>query len=315
MNNDLVSIIVPVYNLESYIEKCLNSIKNQTYSNLEVIVIDDGSTDKSKEIIDSFATDNRFFVYSNSNHGVSYTRNFGIEHSHGRYLLFVDGDDYIENDFVEKLYEAITASKTKITVCGYNIVKDSETKSVKYNSKLITKNEYLNNIINYNLAPWNKIYDRCLFEKVRFQVGVDAEDVLILPELLEQCDSIQIINCCLYNYVVRESSFTHRKYTVKHLDIPLAFIYLSNYIMDNGDKNGMISVLNATIHKIVIALINKSKNTEFDGKLHEIKDKFRLVIKKARKDGRSLKYVIYWKMSLCFPCLVYKIMESRWNGR
>ncbi len=108
-NNDLISIIIPAYNIEKYIERCINSILNQTYKNLEIIIIDDGSKDKTSKICDIIAkSEKRIHVYHNKNHGVSYSRNYGIKKATGEYIAFIDGDDTIEKTYIEELYNKIT---------------------------------------------------------------------------------------------------------------------------------------------------------------------------------------------------------------
>ena len=105
-DNDLISIIIPIYNVEKYMEKCLNSVVNQTYNNIEIILIDDGSKDKSREICDNYAKkDNRIKVVHKENNGVSSARNTGIDMSKGKYITFIDSDDYIDTDYIETLYK------------------------------------------------------------------------------------------------------------------------------------------------------------------------------------------------------------------
>ena len=122
----MVSVVVPVYNVEKWIERCLNSIRNQTYSDIEVIVVDDGSSDGGKTIAERIACDDRRFrVYSNTNHGVGYTRNFGISKAKGEYIAFVDSDDYISQDYIETLMRHFS-DETDLVICGYNEIAYTE---------------------------------------------------------------------------------------------------------------------------------------------------------------------------------------------
>ena len=120
---DKISIILPVYNVEKYVEKCLNSIKNQDYKNFEAIIVDDGSKDKSVEIIEAFIKkDDRFKLYHKENGGLSDARNFGMNFVTGKFVIFIDSDDYIENKMLTTLYENITKEKADVSICGiYNI--------------------------------------------------------------------------------------------------------------------------------------------------------------------------------------------------
>ena len=120
---DKISIILPVYNVEKYVEKCLNSIKNQDYKNFEAIIVDDGSKDKSVEIIENFIKkDGRFKLYHKENGGLSDARNFGMNFVTGKFVIFIDSDDYIENKMLTTLYENITKEQADVYICGnYNV--------------------------------------------------------------------------------------------------------------------------------------------------------------------------------------------------
>lgn len=113
----LVSVIVPVYNVEKYLDKCISSIISQSYKNLQVLLVDDGSTDASSQICDKYAdNDARIAVYHNSNHGPSYSRNFGLEHSSGEYITFIDSDDWLEDDYVTNLVRAIIETGSELAI-------------------------------------------------------------------------------------------------------------------------------------------------------------------------------------------------------
>ena len=118
-----ISVVVPVYNVEQYLEKCVNSIINQTYKNLEIILVDDGATDKSGKLCDELAKlDNRIMVYHKKNGGLSDARNYGVERATGDYIGFVDGDDYIDAEMYEKLYEAIKKENVDVAECNLKII-------------------------------------------------------------------------------------------------------------------------------------------------------------------------------------------------
>ena len=118
-----ISVVVPVYNVEQYLEKCVNSIINQTYKNLEIILVDDGATDKSGKLCDELAKlDNRIMAYHKKNGGLSDARNYGVERATGDYIGFVDGDDYIDAEMYEKLYEAIKKENVDVAECNLKII-------------------------------------------------------------------------------------------------------------------------------------------------------------------------------------------------
>ena len=123
MDNELISIVIPIYNVEKYIEKCLDSVIKQTYKNIEIILVDDGSPDNCGKICDSYANnDKRIQVIHKENGGLSDARNVGIERANGKYITFVDSDDYIELDYIEYLYTLIKKYNTKISFCKVNVV-------------------------------------------------------------------------------------------------------------------------------------------------------------------------------------------------
>ena len=139
---ELISVVVPVYNVEKYIDKCINSIINQTYKNLEIILVDDGSPDNCGNICDEYAKkDNRIIVIHKENGGVSSARNIGIKNAKGKWITFVDSDDWIENDYVEKLSKIGIQNKAEVVLCGYNRINNNDKQPInaigeikKYNS-------------------------------------------------------------------------------------------------------------------------------------------------------------------------------------
>jgi len=168
--NDLISVIVPVYNCEKYISEALDSIVNQTYNNLEILVVDDGSEDESPAICDKYATDTRVKVFHRPNCGLSATRQFGIDHSNGEYFVTIDSDDYIASDYVEKLYTAIKKNDADIAVCGVSCFSDRSDKiSAVYipnctHEKLVLTKELLSSDF-YRISEdflmtdsWNKMH-------------------------------------------------------------------------------------------------------------------------------------------------------------
>ena len=161
-----VSIIVPIYNAEKYLNRCIDSLINQTKKELEFILINDGSTDSSEEIIKSYS-DKRIKYYKNKNQGIGKTRNFGIEKAKSDYIMFLDSDDYLEYNACEKLYEKISSENLDLVICDYYKVYENGTKEdVKVLSFENTTLKEKNNILlDINLAPWNKIYKLDLIKK------------------------------------------------------------------------------------------------------------------------------------------------------
>lgn len=213
--NDIISVIVPVYNVEKYLDKCIDSIHNQTYKNLEIILVNDGSKDNSKSICQKWKKiDKRIIYIEQKNSGVSSARNKGIELSKGKYIVFLDSDDYVEANMVELLYSEILKNNSDIAIC--NFIKKSEdnyyikkSKINKYDNK---KNQYVKYLLNeYKFGGflWNKMY---LADNIKKYNILFKEDIKIMEDLifnLEYYKYIKKFSICeeyLYNYIKRENS-------------------------------------------------------------------------------------------------------------
>lgn len=209
MNNDLVSIIIPVYNVAQYLDDCLNSIIRQTYKNLEIIIIDDGSTDDSLEICRSFtAKDKRLKVLHQDNAGVSSARNAGLNIMTGNYVLFIDSDDRIEQNMVESFIEIFDEnSKIDAVFCGYKEFDDETGTIIKEvapnQSKMVDRDEGVAEIFGeYSTMLWNKMFRCSIIDKsdlfdVTLKIG---EDELWMVDVLKRASNIMLIGTPLYYY-------------------------------------------------------------------------------------------------------------------
>ncbi len=250
----LVSIIIPIYNLENYIEHCLNSVVNQTYKELEILCIDDGSTDKSAEIIERFAaSDGRIKYFYQENAGVSAARNKGLDEATGKYVMFVDGDDYIHSQMVDIMVDTALKSKTECVFCDSMRVNNYNSESSK---KTINKIDFqcdsYSNLcalskenIEYGQMVWGKLFARKNIENLRFKLGcLVSEDALFSFTYLTQNmhQKIAIVHFPLYFYYNRDGSAVNSKYTDKHMcwilareDILKLFLETkNNYLIANG---------------------------------------------------------------------------------
>lgn len=239
MKNELISIIVPVYNVEKYLEKCLDSITNQTYKNLEIIVVDDGSTDKSGIICDKYAQkDNRIKVIHKINGGLSDARNAGLDICTGDYIGFVDSDDYIESDMYEYLLENLRESKSDVSMCSYCIVDDNDNKNfcfshhknIVFNNKIEILNNQLENAFKANIAVWNKLFVSNIFNNLRFSVGKCSEDSFLLLNWVERCERAIVGEKIKYYYRHRADSLSSRKVNKHLFDEAEAFRKILNNI-------------------------------------------------------------------------------------
>ena len=214
----LISIIVPVYNVEKYLNRCVNSLVNQTYQNLEIILVDDGSTDGCPEICDNWARrDPRVVVRHIENSGIGGARNVGIDHAHGQYLSFVDSDDFVDETFIRVLYDTLVRANCKMSVIGFQRFFDEEKIAVdrtrKWDIRLYTTEEALTCLFaggeQFSDYAWNKMYQRELFASVRYPVKKRFEDVGTSFLLVEQCDRVAYYPAPLYFYFQRADSIMH----------------------------------------------------------------------------------------------------------
>ena len=192
----LISVIIPVYNVEKYLKICLESVVNQTYKNLEIIIVNDGSTDNSLNIMNKYKSDKRVKIYSKENGGLSSARNYGIDNSHGEFISFIDSDDYISNDFIEKLYKQIKCDNSDISMCRY--IREENKFTHTYVAKKLNSEDVLEKILYqddqtlYSVAAWNKLYRKEIFNDIRYPYGKYNEDMFIICEIMKKVKQISI---------------------------------------------------------------------------------------------------------------------------
>lgn len=220
----LVTIVVSCYNIERYVTACLESIAAQTYPTLEVILVDDGATDDTGEILRRFATGRAgWCVHSKPNGGPSSARNAGIELASGEWLMFVDGDDVLDPQAVEKLL-AVALSLGVPLVCGNHWVqsggRDVAVGSVGTEARVLTQREAFESVLYHgelDVSAWGKIYARTLFEAVRYPDGRIYEDTYVFDDILAQVDRVAYLPMPLYHYVMRSGSIVNVAWSGKQL--------------------------------------------------------------------------------------------------
>lgn len=211
---DLITVIVAVYNIEDYVAKCIESVINQTYRTIEILVIDDGSTDKSGGICDAYAErDNRIKVFHGKNRGLSEARNQGIGYAKGDYLVFVDGDDWIHPQMIEMLYDVLKKNGSDIAACGFerkNIrFAEQKYRSSQLSVRNITREEAVSDMYSANVVAWNKLYKRSIFDDIRYPAGRIHEDEFTAHRIYWKCNRISVISEPMYFYVMREDSIVN----------------------------------------------------------------------------------------------------------
>lgn len=221
-NKPLVSIIVPIYNVDKYLLRCLNSISRQTYSNIEVLLINDGSTDNCAAIMDEFVQkDNRFVAFHLSNHGVSAARNYGLQHMTGEYVTFIDSDDLVDCNYVENLYNALIETNTQMSTClAYECNEDIDSykcQEQQFEIKHIKVDEEYDYTQSYvRFSVWGALYSKKLLKNLEFATDLYVgEDAVFSANILSRCNSYAFVNQKLYVYMIYEQSASHGIYNEK----------------------------------------------------------------------------------------------------
>lgn len=237
----LVTIVIPVYNVEKYIRKCIESLQSQTYSNIEMIVVNDGTKDNSLNIVKEMATfDNRIKIISQENQGLSMARNTGIQNANGEYICFVDSDDFVHKDYVKLLLENVIENDADIGVCDFWYIDETgKTWSRKEKKKKVYSNieaikDILTNEQDTEVMTWNKLYKTSLFRdnSIYFPKGKLHEDNFTTYKLYYYANKIVLKPDKLYYYLQRKTSIMGKKFNTRRLDILQAVEETKKFIQD-----------------------------------------------------------------------------------
>ncbi len=243
MSEDIkVSIVVPIYNVEKYLDRCIKSILNQTYKNIEIILVDDGSADESGAIADRYAdTDDRIRVIHKANGGLSDARNAGIDICGGEYICFVDSDDAIDSRYVSCMLEACQKNDADIAICRFENVEADYTVhegNITVAEEVMTSIEALQSIYSANnvntVVAWNKLYSAKLWKDVRYPKGRIHEDEATTYKLLHKAKKVVSLDTVLYYYYRNASGITGSTFSHKRLDILWAIEQRMEYFKNNG---------------------------------------------------------------------------------
>lgn len=226
MENSLISVIVPIYKVEDYLDRCVESLVNQTYHNLEIIMVDDGSPDNCPQMCDEWASkDNRIKVIHKENGGLSDARNAGMKIANGEYIAFVDSDDLVSYRFIEELVKAIRTTKSELSACDVeSFIDDIDVDlSEKLEGEVVsyTSEQALFQLISgrgFRAVAWNKLYHSSLLKEEKFEFGKLHEDEFFTYRIIDKCNRLAFVNVPLYKYRQREGSIMSVK-SDRHLDM------------------------------------------------------------------------------------------------
>lgn len=307
----LVSVIVPIYNVENYLKLCLADILAQSYPNLEIILVNDGSKDASGSICDDFAKkDPRIKVIHQENAGVSAARNTGLDHVNGTYISFIDSDDRVHNQFIELLLHYIGSNK--LITCGYELF--DQDVEVHPNSQInVSQNEIkhisdpLKKLVDIfdilYVVPWNKLYAKSLFDQIRYPSGRVHEDEFVIHEILHQVDISCYMDVPLYYYRRRAGSITADETNVEgFIDKTEAIYNRRNFFLDLGRIDDASALDSALLKRFALPTI---KNTNHIWSQYSLRD-----IYTNDKLGFSTRLILLIKKK-CYPLYVVMVKIGR----
>ncbi|MBT8874510.1 glycosyltransferase family 2 protein [Lactobacillus delbrueckii subsp. bulgaricus] len=327
MNNKLplVSVIVPVYKVEYHLNQCVKSIIDQTYRNLEIILIDDGSPDNCGQLIEDWAKkDKRIVALHQKNGGLSAARNTGLDNCHGKWISFVDSDDYVAKDYIEKMLKVAMRNHTDLVISHYYEVDatSGEKADIKHNlARVYNINEfwklYYSPEGNYVplVVAWDKLYARKIFEKRRYAVGLVHEDEEIIFDVVKNAHRISVISDNLYYYRVNRSGSIMANINASS-EIDQAILEIKKTraadLMHNEFWDGALLATEDLLNSVINAKVKN--NSE---KTRTICSQFMLIVKQNRRilNQHGYKFDRKHRIYFAFPGLIYYLKRVRLSAK
>ncbi len=275
-----MTIVIPVYKVEQYLEFCLDSIRNQTYQNIEIILIDDGSPDRCPEICNHYAKlDKRISVIHKKNGGLSDARNVGLKESKGKYITFIDSDDFVRNDYIEILYNKLQINNADIAICDYQETTISLIEYFNSQNDAIIMNNYQALIDTYvpkkhgmEFVTWGKLYRTSLFKdnNIWFPVGKIHEDTFTTYKLLYYSSNIVFCPDKLYFYRYRKGSIMNSGFSIKNLDKLEALENACKFYLEKNE----LSLLGYALNAEFVTCMTMKKNSKLNKKVKKVISKY-----------------------------------------
>lgn len=321
--NDLISLIIPCYNASLTISKCLDSVISQSFQNLEIIIINDGSTDSTLDIINQYrAKDSRIILINRENSGVSKARNLGIEKAGGAYICFVDSDDWVEKDYCSTLYQSIKENEADISIAeafyedvNGNEVAKHQTFAVSnsiYNKETALKLLLEDKIIQSH--PWAKLYKSELLKNISFPEKLEAfEDYFTMFKVFNSATTLVKTEKKIYHYVQFEDSLSHNLTPKRayHFFLALmeAYNFLNSQVVDSSFRKSIIQNILKKIFMVLKRIIRNTTEDEMISEKEEIRRCFSNFMRYGVGDI-GLEYYIYARLFLYYPKLYTKIISK-----
>ena len=252
----LLSIIVPVYDVERYLPKCMDSILAQTFTDFELILVDDGSPDNCPALCDAAAAkDARIRVIHQKNGGLSAARNAGLDAARGAWIGFVDSDDYIAPEMYEAMYHAVQSTGADLALCDYAEVDETgapcQSMHIRLEKKDFTGRDLLKNATDSTIQPaWNKLYRRDVFAQLRYPEGKLNEDLFLIPEICLNTQKAVVVPKALYYYVQRGGSIMSGNKTLRHFDAAEAAQRYWDCLVENAAYDALANAAKFTMGSV-----------------------------------------------------------------
>jgi len=281
MEKDCISIVVPVYNCHDYLEKCLDSLIHQTYQNLEIVLVDDGSKDDSGAICDRYAIkDKRIKVIHQENGGVAIARNVGVKNTSGKYIGFVDSDDFIELNMYESLYQSLTHNQADIACCGridepMNRKVFQLDEPIVYDKQQAMESFLLTKTIGGSFCE--KLYRRELLEDINFITEYIPDDFITLYSIFKKANKISHTGLASYHYLYRTSSVSHSKFNPKYVGLTIYSKQILNDVQESFPSlvdEAQYLFFHKTIYGAKLAIKDSGKKQDLQTFVKEIKENY-----------------------------------------
>lgn len=269
IRKNCISVIVAIYNMAPYLDRCIQSLLCQTYKDLEILLVNDGSTDGSRDICEKYrGMDSRIVLYDKDNGGISDARNYGLERSNGEYLAFVDPDDWIEDTFFNSLVDQMEREKADIACVGFDYVYDEKYKMPdrRVKNTKMTQKQCMSHLCRnkwFTSHVWNKLYRREVFEGIRFPCGKNYEDIAVMHELIMSADIIMCSSEILYHYFMRPESIIHVKSAKNELDNFQAYLKRFREVKNRAWKRSTLKCCAWAAYQILFLSKNQFAESEY----------------------------------------------------
>lgn len=313
--NDLISIVVPVFNVESYLSKCLDSILEQTYKNIEIIVVDDGSTDLSSSICDDYAKRNtNVVVIHKENGGLSSARNAGIKVAKGKHIFFIDSDDYIDKKTLEILIDSLEKNESDISICQITDNKNEFGTKKNLTTENFSSKEALKQIFaeqKLNTSACAKLFKRELFDSIEFPEGLIYEDFATIYKVILKAKNITACNLPLYYYRTNEESITKTKFNKNRMQF---FTVSEMVIKDIKDKYPeLVPLIKNRETRHTISFYKQISESGFDDETikQELRKRIKDNIKNYYKSPYKLTSKMYGTLIIKAPKVAEKVFRKQ----